>query len=152
MLRWKGFPRFILLSFMYVYVKLDWSHDVKWLTSLNHENKVDIGLWTRMMNDPSGTSVKSHIHDQQVNSCLIKKWQTQNHLLKVKIYWIRTACKNMLLAWVIELHKTIMLMEVDLLINSRVIVLVQALVLEHFIPYTRTAIVHQNGIFCFLSP
>jgi hypothetical protein len=131
---------------------LGWSRDVKWLTSLNQENKVDIGVWAWMMNDPSVTSAKSHEHGKQVNSGLIKKWQTENHLLKVKIYWIWIACKNRLLAGVIKLQKTIMLMEVELLINTRVIVLVQALVLEHFIPYTRATIVHQNGTFCFLSP
>uniref|UniRef100_A0A0A9HA07 Uncharacterized protein n=1 Tax=Arundo donax TaxID=35708 RepID=A0A0A9HA07_ARUDO len=52
------------------------------------------------------------------------------------------AWKNRLLARAIKLHETIRLVKVKLLINSIMIVLVQALVLEHFIPYTRTIIVH----------
>lgn len=53
---------FILFSFKKVYPKLNWSRDVKRSTSLNHkhENKLDIGVCALIINDPSGTSAKSH--------------------------------------------------------------------------------------------
>jgi hypothetical protein len=55
---------------------------------------------------------------------------------------IHTAWKNRQLARVIKLDKTIRLVKVKLLINSSMIVLVQPLVLEYFLPYTRAIIVH----------
>lgn len=44
--RWKGLCGFILLSFKYVYEKLNWSLAVKRSTSLNQrqENRFDIGV------------------------------------------------------------------------------------------------------------
>ena len=58
MFRKNGFPGFILLSFKKVYAKLNWSREVNRLTSLNqrHENKFDMGVWARTINEPSGTS------------------------------------------------------------------------------------------------
>lgn len=55
---------------------------------------------------------------------------------------IHTAWKNRQLTRVIKLDKTIRLVKVKLLINSSMIVLVQALVLEYFLPYTRAVIMH----------
>lgn len=81
----------------------------------------------------------------------IKKYNTSKPLTK-QYDRIHTAWKNRRLARVIKLDKTIRLVKVKLLINSSMIVLVQALVLEYFLPYTRAIIVHWDGIFCFLPP
>lgn len=56
-LRRNDFLGFILLSFKYVYAKLSWSRGVKRSTSLNHrqENKLDIGVCSLTMKEPSGT-------------------------------------------------------------------------------------------------
>ena len=110
------------------------------MTSLNqrHENKLDIGVWARTMNDPSGTSAKIVY---KVNSWVNKEIYIRKPFVK-PYDKIQTAWKNRQLARGIKLDKTIGLVKVKLLINSSMIVLVQALILEHFLPYTRAIIVH----------
>jgi hypothetical protein len=89
------------------------------------------------MNDPSGTSAKSFTRSTPGS---IKKYIRKPF---VKPYdKIQTAWKNGQLAGGIKLDKTIGLVKVKLFINSSMIVLVQALILEHFLPYTRAIIVH----------
>lgn len=91
------------------------------------------------MNDPSGTSAEVYVHGQllgQSRNIYFYKPLTKQYDR------IHTAWKNRLLAGVIKLDKTIRLVKVKLLINSSMIVLVQPLVLEYFLPYTRAIIVH----------
>jgi hypothetical protein len=60
-LRRNGLSGFVLLSFKYVYAKLSWSRGVNRSTSLYHrqENKLDIGVCSLAIKEPSGTSVES---------------------------------------------------------------------------------------------
>jgi hypothetical protein len=55
---WKRLSGFALMSRRKVCAKLSWSRDVKRSTSLNHrqENRLDMGVCSRMMKEPSGTS------------------------------------------------------------------------------------------------
>lgn len=55
---WKRLSGFALVSRRKVCAKLSWSRDVKRSTSLNHrqENRLDMGVCSRMMKEPSGTS------------------------------------------------------------------------------------------------
>jgi len=77
----------------------------------------------------------------RVNSWANQEIYTSKSLTK-QYDRIHTAWKNRQLARVIKLDKTIRLVKVKLLINSSMIVLVQPLVLEYFLPYTKAIIVH----------